>query len=69
MSATEVRSTEAIRREIGRLREQVASSAQALRHRVTDLTDWHSWVRSHPLKFTASALLLGFWLGFRGNPR
>lgn len=69
MAATEVRSTAAIRREISRLREEVASSAQALRQRVNTMVDWRAWVRSHPVKFTAGALALGLWLGLRGDAR
>ncbi len=58
-------SQEAVRLEMDRTREQIASSAAGLRHEVALRTDWRVWVRERPLVFVAGAFAVGFLLGNR----
>jgi hypothetical protein len=59
------RSPEQVRAEIERVREQIVSSATALREEVAMRTDWREWVRRRPGLVLAGAFALGFWIGSR----
>ncbi len=54
-----------VREEIERAREQVASSARALRQQVAMRADWRESVRRRPYLCLAGALAVGFVLGMR----
>lgn len=54
-----------VRQEIARAREQIASSAEALRQEVAVVTDWREWVRRRPGACLAGAFALGFLIGCR----
>jgi len=58
-----------VRAEIERTREEIVSSANALRREMAMRMDWKRWVRQNPGLFIAGALALGFWLGTRGARR
>jgi hypothetical protein len=58
-----------VRAEIERTREEIVSSAHALRREMAMRMDWKRWVRQNPGLFIAGALALGFWLGTRGARR
>jgi hypothetical protein len=51
--------------EIERAREQIATSAAALRQEVAMTTDWREWVRKKPLWFLAGAFAVGVFIGTR----
>ncbi len=53
------------RAELERARQQVATSAAALRAEVARSTEWRGWVRERPLLFVAGAFALGFLIGNR----
>ena len=57
------RSSSEIRRDIERQREQLGHSVQALRNRVTELTDWRRQVREHRTELIAGAAVVGFAVG------
>lgn len=65
MATLSKRTPDEIRREIAQAREEVASSALALRERVDTLTNFSTWVRKHPLEFVGGAFALGFIVGYR----
>ncbi|MBI3180804.1 MAG: hypothetical protein HYZ28_01535 [Myxococcales bacterium] len=54
-----------IRDEIARARDQIATSAEALRRHMASSTDWREWVRRRPGLFLAGAFALGFLIGSR----
>ncbi|HKD38847.1 MAG TPA: hypothetical protein VKB87_01035 [Myxococcaceae bacterium] len=54
-----------VRAEIQRAREQIASSAEALRHEVAVRTDWREWVRRKPALFLMGAFAAGFLIARR----
>ena len=54
-----------VRAEIERAREQIASSAEALRHEVAMRTDWREWVRRKPALFLMGAFAVGFFIAKR----
>lgn len=56
-----------VREEIERAREQVVSSARALRQQVAMRTDWREWVRRQPYLCVAGALAMGIVIGRRSN--
>ncbi len=58
-----------VRAEIERTREEIVSSANALRREMAMRMDWKRWVRQNPGLFIAGALVLGFWLGTRSARR
>ena len=58
---------EKVREEIERAREQVASSARALRQQVAMRTDWREWVRRQPYLWVAGALAVGVLIGRRSD--
>jgi orotate phosphoribosyltransferase-like protein len=57
------RSSEEIRRDIELQREQLGKSVEALRGRVTELTDWRRQVREHRQELIVGAAVVGFALG------
>jgi dienelactone hydrolase len=57
------RSSAEIRRDIELQREQLGHSVEALRTRVTDLTDWRRQVREHRQELITGAAILGFAVG------
>lgn len=67
MSATEegLRTPEQARAEIDRRRDELTDSAQALKERVNEMTDWHHWVDEAPWALVGGAFFLGFVLGNR----
>jgi uncharacterized protein DUF3618 len=63
------RSPAEIRRDIDLQRRQLGSSVEALRGRVTELTDWRRQVREHKSQLIAGAAVLGFAIGVRAMMR
>jgi hypothetical protein len=59
------RAPDEVRAEIERTREQIASSAEALRHEVAVHTDWREWVRRKPGPCLAGAFAVGFFIARR----
>jgi hypothetical protein len=59
------RSAEQIRRDIDLQREQLGTSVEALRGRVTELTDWRRQVREHKTELIIGAAAVGFLVGAR----
>jgi Protein of unknown function (DUF3618) len=57
------RSAAEIRRDIDLQRRDLGSSVDALRGRVTDLTDWRRQVREHRSQLIVGAAVAGFALG------
>ena len=59
------RSADQIRRDIDVQREQLGTSVEALRGRVTELTDWRRQVREHKQQLVVAAAVVGFAIGAR----
>ncbi len=59
------RSAEQIRRDIDLQRQQLGSSVEALRVRVTELTDWRRQVDEHKREIMIGAAAVGFLVGAR----
>lgn len=57
------RSSEEIRADIERQREELGHSVELLRNRVTELTDWRRQVREHRRELIAGAAVAGFVIG------
>jgi Protein of unknown function (DUF3618) len=57
------RSAEEIRRDIEAQRHDLGRSVEALRGRVTELTDWRRQVEEHRSQLIAGAAVVGFALG------
>jgi hypothetical protein len=57
------RSAAEIRRDIDLQRRDLGSSVEALRGRVTELTDWRRQVREHRSQMIVGAAAVGFALG------
>jgi hypothetical protein len=57
------RSSAEIRRDIESQREQLGRSVEALRGRVTELTDWRRQVREHRQELIVGAAIVGFAVG------
>jgi len=57
------RSAEEIRRDIELQRKDLGRSVEALRGRVTELTDWRRQVSEHREQLIAGAAVAGFALG------
>ena len=57
------RNAEQIRLDIVREREALGRSVEALRGRVTELTDWRAQVREHRRELTIGAAVVGFAVG------
>jgi hypothetical protein len=59
------RSAAEIRRDIDVQRRQLGGSVEALRGRVTELTDWRRQVDEHRTQLVAAAAVVGFAIGVR----
>ncbi len=59
------RSAAEIRRDIDMQRRQLGSSVEALRGRVTELTDWRRQVNDHKRELVIAAAAVGFAIGVR----
>lgn len=57
------RSSKEIRADIERQREELSYSVEALRGRVTELTDWRRQVREHKRELVIGAAVVGFAIG------
>jgi hypothetical protein len=57
------RSAAEIRRDIDLQRRQLGTSVEALRSRVTELTDWRRQVREHKQELVVAAAAAGFVIG------
>lgn len=57
------RSADQIRRDIDLQRRQLGSSVEALRGRVTELTDWRRQVEEHKQQLIVGAAVAGFVIG------
>lgn len=63
------RSAAEIRRDIDIQRRQLGGSVEALRGRVTELTDWRRQVDEHRGQLIAAAAVVGFAIGVRAMLR
>jgi hypothetical protein len=63
------RSSEQIRRDIDIQRQQLGTSVEALRGRVTELTDWRRQVEDHKQQIIVGAAAIGFAIGVRAMLR
>lgn len=63
------RSAAEIRRDIELQRRQLGGSVEALRGRVTELTDWRRQVDEHRGQLVAAAAVVGFAIGVRAMLR
>jgi hypothetical protein len=63
------RSAAEIRRDIDVQRRQLGGSVEALRGRVTELTDWRRQVDEHRGQLIAAAAVVGFAIGVRAMLR
>jgi hypothetical protein len=59
------RSAAEIRRDIDVQRRQLGGSVEALRGRVTELTDWRRQVNEHRSQLIVGAAVVGFAIGVR----
>lgn len=59
------RSSAEIRRDIEAQRQQLGSSVEQLRGRVTELTDWRRQVEEHKRELIIAAAAVGFVVGAR----
>ncbi|HEX2392841.1 MAG TPA: DUF3618 domain-containing protein [Solirubrobacterales bacterium] len=59
------RSAAEIRRDITLQRQQLGTSVEALRGKVTELTDWRRQVREHKQQLIVGAAAVGFVVGVR----
>ena len=57
------RSASEIRADIERQRQELSHSVEALRDRVTELTDWRRQVREHRRELIIGAAAVGFAVG------
>jgi hypothetical protein len=57
------RSSAEIRADIERQRQELSRSVEALRTRVTELTDWRRQVREHRRELVVGAAIVGFAVG------
>ena len=57
------RTSAEIRADIERQREELGHSVEALRNRVTALTDWRRQVREHRRELVIGAAVVGFAVG------
>ncbi|MDX6627266.1 MAG: hypothetical protein QOE56_2255 [Solirubrobacterales bacterium] len=68
-AGTPGRSADQIRRDIDVQRQQLGTSVEALRGRVTELTDWRRQVREHQRELIIGAAAVGFAIGVRAMLR
>ena len=59
------RSADEIRRDIDVQREALGTDVEALRGRVTELTDWRRQVEEHKQQLIIGAAAVGFLIGIR----
>lgn len=59
------RTSEEIRADIERQRNELGHSVVALRNKVTELTDWRRQVRDHRRELVIGAAVVGFAFGAR----
>ncbi len=59
------RSADQIRTDIVREREELGRSVEALRGRVTEITDWRRQAREHKRELIVGAVAIGFAVGAR----
>jgi hypothetical protein len=59
------RTSEEIRADIEAQRQQLGHSVEALRGKVTELTDWRRQVREHRRELIIGAAVVGFAIGAR----
>jgi hypothetical protein len=64
-AAAPERSSEQIRADIERQRNELGHSVEALRNRVAELTDWRRQVREHKRELAIGAAIVGFTIGAR----
>lgn len=57
------RTSDQIRRDIDAQRRQLGTSVEALRGRVTELTDWRRQVEEHKQQLIVGAAVAGFVIG------
>ena len=57
------RNSAEIRADIERQRDELSRSVEALRTRVTELTDWRRQVREHRRELVVGAAIIGFAVG------
>ena len=57
------RSSAEIRADIERQRQELSTSVEQLRSRVTELTDWRRQVREHSRELAIGAAVVGFAVG------
>jgi hypothetical protein len=57
------RTADQIRRDIDAQRQQLGGSVEALRGRVTELTDWRRQVEEHKQQLIVGAAVAGFVIG------
>ncbi len=57
------RNSEQIRADIERQRTELGRSVEALRGRVTELTDWRRQIRTHQRELAIGAAVVGFAVG------
>jgi hypothetical protein len=63
------RTSDQIRADIERQREELSHSVEALRGRVNELTDWRRQVREHRRELVIGAAVAGFAIGGLMAPR
>ena len=63
------RTPEEIRRDIELQRQQLGTSVEALRIKVTELTDWRRQVEEHKQQLIIGAAAVGFLIGVRAMMR
>lgn len=68
-AGTPGRSAAEIRRDIDIQRRQLGTSVEALRGRVTELTDWRRQVNEHRTELIVGAAVVGFAIGVRAMLR
>jgi hypothetical protein len=68
-AGTPGRSAAEIRRDIDLQRRQLSGSVEALRGRVTELTDWRRQVDEHRGQLIGAAAVVGFAIGVRAMLR
>ncbi|MGV1049835.1 MAG: DUF3618 domain-containing protein [Solirubrobacterales bacterium] len=68
-TGTPGRSADQIRRDIDVQRRQLGTSVEALRGKVTELTDWRRQLREHQRELIIGAAAIGFAIGVRAMLR
>jgi hypothetical protein len=59
------RSADQIRRDIDVQRQQLGTNVEALRSKVTELTDWRAQVEEHKQQLIIGAAAVGFLVGIK----